>query len=107
LYLITCAIEILLIHFIILQVATRLLCSSSPVLYWFAALLTTSSETELVPVEIPKEEKPLAELQIALKVETAKNLDTRHSTILLQVSITHFSLGFQHKSFDVLGLVSR
>lgn len=76
--------------FLPVQDVTTILCSSSPVLYWFAALLTTRSEEELAPVEAVKDPN-LADVKVALKVETSKNLETRHSTILFQVR-THLAI---------------
>ncbi len=94
--------------------ATRVLCSSSPVLYWFAALLTLQEESDLVPVKSPaqgasKEDSdnyrwgilppckliafvkrkfkylpPPFRRDVCLKVERARNLENRHATVLLQ-----------------------
>ena len=87
-----------------LQVGTRLILSSSPVICWIAALATTPSESKFVPITseddldwAPKrEEQPATkgpedergkrerERRLWFSVEKAKNLDARHSTILLQ-----------------------
>ncbi len=68
-------------------------------MYWFAALLTTPAESDLVPVEPDKAKeaklKPAdpasakkaardKERKLWFSVEKARNLDARHSTILLQ-----------------------
>ena len=78
---------------------TRLILSSSPVICWIAALATTPSESKFVPItseddldwaskkeEATKDEKGRRERERRLwfSVEKAKNLDARHSTILLQ-----------------------
>ena len=82
---------------------TRLILSSSPVICWIAALATTPSESKLVPITsaddlelASKKEDPATkgpedergkrerERRLWFSVEKAKNLDARHSTILLQ-----------------------
>ena len=79
---------------------TRLILSSSPVICWIAALATTPSESKLVPITseddldwAPKKEEDATkdekgkrerERRLWFSVEKAKNLDARHSTILLQ-----------------------
>ena len=73
------------------QVTNRLLFSGSPVPYWLAALLTTSSDKDLVPIRCDedeakaktKEEAAKMRRTVWFKVERARNLDTRHATILL------------------------
>ena len=65
--------------FVPVQVASRLILCTSPVLYWIAALVTTPSEAKLVSInqlenveEVPPE-----------KVEKAKNLTSLYNSILL------------------------
>ena len=92
------------------QVTTRLIFSSSPVPCWVAAILTTPAEDDLVPVkpevatssssstgdnkpEVDAKEGAKERAKEARKtwfrVERARNLGTRHSTILLQEKSTN------------------
>ena len=82
-----------------LQVATRLILSSSPVICWIAALATTPSESKFVPITSaddldwaskkkeeatkgPEDERGKRERERRLwfSVEKAKNLDARGAT---------------------------
>ena len=90
------------------QVTTRLIFSSSPVPCWVAAILTTPAEDDLVPVKpevataastgvdnkpeaVPADAKERAKeaRKTWFRVERARNLATRHSTILLQEKSTN------------------
>jgi len=73
------------------QTTARVLCTGSPLLYWFTALLTVQTDSDLLPIKKrdPKEDEndensPNFRRNVWLKVERARNLETRHATVLLQ-----------------------
>ncbi len=66
-----------------------MICSSSPLLYWFCALLTVPSNSDLVPMDdeeaTGEEKKPSSSpsYAVSLKVEHARNLESRRANVLL------------------------
>jgi len=72
------ALAIFGLFFINVQVVTRLLASSSPILPWLAALMTTRQDKQLVPIDEDNTEETL------YKVECRGNMDSNTDTILFQ-----------------------
>ena len=92
-----------------LQVATRLIMSSSPVVCWIAALVTTPSESQFVPItsaddldwhdskveaKAATDEKGKRERERRLwfSVEKAKNLDARGEIQLTGILLIFWNL---------------
>jgi hypothetical protein len=67
-----------------LQVTTRLLLASSPVLPWLAAIMTTRRDKPAVPLAETKE----AQAETLLKIECRTNLESNTDTILFQVHLS-------------------
>eukprot|EP00095_Tigriopus_kingsejongensis_P007058 maker-scaffold146_size311726-snap-gene-2.21 protein:Tk07058 transcript:maker-scaffold146_size311726-snap-gene-2.21-mRNA-1 annotation:"gpi mannosyltransferase 2" len=72
------------------QGTTRLLCSSSPVIFWIAAVLTTPSRNQLVPMDAVEDSRALNANDKrsngcgkAAQIEIHENLKSRSSTLLL------------------------
>merc|ERR1719193_2393133 len=77
------ALTIFGIFFMHVQVTTRLLLASSPVLPWLAAILTTRRDKPAVALAEGEE----AQAEALLKIECKTNLESSTDTILFQVII--------------------
>ena len=64
------------------QISTRLLCSSSPVLYWIAAVVTTPPDRKPCPANLD-----FAKEELATKIETKENLENNFRNVLTEEPI--------------------
>lgn len=74
------ALAIFGLFFMHVQVTTRLILASSPVLPWLAAILTTRKDKAAVPLA----ETDQAKMDALLKIECRSNLESNTDTILFQ-----------------------
>lgn len=73
--------------YIFLQTVSRILLATNPILYWIAALTTTTPDREVVPVnadnDLGKFPEGSSAETIAVTVETGRNLYSPISTLVM------------------------
>ncbi len=76
------ALAVFALLFVHVQISTRLIMSSSPFLYWVAALATSSPEQK--PVAIVDLEKPVTVVAAILQIEARENLERSWRCLLTE-----------------------